>query len=91
MHTDRRIYFTTAIVAVVVGLAISFMARSGPLTTALGAPPMESRTPAANVLREAQTTESKAVQDQPAANWLDFERTPLPPENVRVARLDSLL
>jgi hypothetical protein len=62
MHTDRRVYWTTAIVALVVALAISFLARSDPLTAVTSAGASTSVFTSAQgggfVLHEVQPTSS---------------------------------
>jgi len=92
MNTDRRIYFTTAIVALVVMLAISLLAQSDPLSGALRAP-ARADSPA-TMMQETQSKSPEAVQAigvRAPSSSLDFAPAPSLPDAVRLARANPAL
>jgi hypothetical protein len=86
--TDRRIYFTTAIVAVVVAAGISVLSHFDSLSASKSGGPII--TPP---VREAQATDQRieSMRMRGPADWLDFERAPTPPDVVRLARANAPL
>jgi hypothetical protein len=91
MNTDRRIYFTTAIVALVIMLAISFLARSDPVAT------LGSTVNAGGQgigVREARSTPAATVEAigvRAPSSWPDFDRAPAPSDAMRLARANPAL
>ena len=89
MNTDRRIYFTTAIIALVVIFAISFLAQSDPIVALRSPAPADGR---GIVVREAQSTSTEAVEAigvRAPSSRLDFE--PVQTDVVRLARANPAL
>lgn len=87
MNTDRRIYLTTAVVAVAVAMAISVFARTASFAPAINVRIQQSGTANGIVVREAQSggARDEAIGVRAPITGLDFERRPTPPHVVLLA------